>query len=102
MQLLSLIHIWPKALAAGLGALTVALMAMGWALSAQLGEALSLIHIYPEQVLAWDPDIIFIDFNGMDLISEDYASNPDFYNALTAVQEGRVYSQISFLSLIHI
>lgn len=51
-----------------------------------------------EQVLQWDPDIIFVDFNGMDLINEDYGKNPDFYNALTAVQEGKVYSQISFRS----
>lgn len=51
-----------------------------------------------EQVLAWDPDIIFVDFNGMGFIREDYAQNPDYYNALTAVQEGRVYSQISFRS----
>ena len=51
-----------------------------------------------EQVLSWDPDIIFVDFNGMDLINEDYATNPDYYNSLTAVQEGRVYSQISFRS----
>ena len=51
-----------------------------------------------EKVLAWDPDIIFLDFNGMDLINEDYAKNPDYYNALTAVQAGKVYSQISFRS----
>lgn len=51
-----------------------------------------------EQVLAWDPDVIFVDFNGMDLIKEEYATNADFYNSLTAVQEGRVYSQISFRS----
>ena len=51
-----------------------------------------------EQVLSWDPDIIFVDFNGLNLIYEDYAKNPDFYNALTAVQEGKVYSQISFRS----
>lgn len=51
-----------------------------------------------EKVLSWDPDIIFLDFNGMDLIKEDYAKNPDYYNALTAVQEGKVYSQISFRS----
>lgn len=51
-----------------------------------------------EQVLSWDPDIIFIDFNGMGFITEDYAKNPDYYNALTAVQEGKVYSQISFRS----
>ena len=51
-----------------------------------------------EQVLSWDPDIIFVDFNGLNIIKEDYAKNPDFYNALTAVQEGKVYSQISFRS----
>ena len=51
-----------------------------------------------EQVLAWDPDVIFVDFNGMDLIKEDYATNADFYNSLTAVKEGHVYSQISFRS----
>ena len=51
-----------------------------------------------EQVLSWDPDIIFLDFNGMSLISDDYAQNPDYYNSLTAVQEGKVYSQISFRS----
>ena len=51
-----------------------------------------------EQVLSWDPDIIFVDFNGLNLINEDYAENAAFYNALTAVQDGKVYSQISFRS----
>ena len=51
-----------------------------------------------EQVLSWDPDIIFVDFNGISLINKDYAKNPDYYNALTAVQNGKVYSQISFRS----
>lgn len=58
----------------------------------------SAFNIDVEQVLAWDPEIIFLDFNGMSLINEDYANNPDFYEALTAVQEGKVYSQISFRS----
>lgn len=51
-----------------------------------------------EQVLAWDPDVIFVDFNGLDLINADYAEHPDYYNSLTAVQEGKVFSQISFRS----
>lgn len=51
-----------------------------------------------EQVMAWDPDYIFIDFNGLDLINADYADNPAYYDSLTAVKEGRVYSQISFRS----
>ena len=51
-----------------------------------------------EQVLSWDPEIIFVDFNGMNLIKEDYAKNPGYYNALSAVKNGKVYSQISFRS----
>ena len=51
-----------------------------------------------EQVLSWDPTIIFLDFNGLDLIREDYAKNPDYYESLSAFQDGWVYSQISFRS----
>ncbi len=55
-------------------------------------------NIDMEQVLAWDPDVIFLDFNGMALINDDYKKNPDYYNSLSAVQNGRIYSQISFRS----
>lgn len=55
-------------------------------------------NIEKEQVLAWNPDVIFLDYNGMELIDEDYARNPEYYEQLTAVREGRVYSQISFRS----
>lgn len=55
-------------------------------------------NIDTEKVLEWDPDVIFLDFEGMDLINEDYAKKPDFYNNLKAVKEGKVYSQISFRS----
>lgn len=51
-----------------------------------------------EQVLQWDPTIIFIDYNGLELIRQDYAKNPGYYEALSAVQDGWVYSQISFRS----
>ena len=51
-----------------------------------------------EQVLGWDPDILFVDFNGLSLINEDFAKNPQYYQALTAVQSGKVYAQISFRS----
>lgn len=55
-------------------------------------------NIDTEQVLAWDPDVIFLDFNGMDLINEDYQAHPEFYQSLSAVRGGKVYSQISFRS----
>ena len=51
-----------------------------------------------EQVLAWNPDVLFVDFNGLDLIKEHYSSNPEYYSQLKAVEEGKVYSQISFRS----
>ncbi len=51
-----------------------------------------------EQILTWDPDVIFLDYEGMGLICDHYAKNPDYYESLTAVQQGRVYAQISFRS----
>lgn len=53
-------------------------------------------EIDPEQILAWDPDVIFLDYTGMDLVKEDYSKNPDFYNSLTAFRLGKVYAQIPF------
>ncbi len=61
-------------------------------------ELTGAFDIDKEQVLSWDPDVIFLDFNGMSLINEDYKNNPDYYNSLSAVQNGKVYSQISFRS----
>lgn len=51
-----------------------------------------------EQVITWDPDVIFVDYNGLALINEDYAAHRDYYNSLTAVKEGKVYAQVSFRS----
>ena len=50
----------------------------------------------PEQIVAWDPDVIFLDPGSMDLVNDEYASNPGYYDALRAVREGQVYSCISF------
>jgi iron complex transport system substrate-binding protein len=49
-----------------------------------------------EAVLLWDPDVIFLDPGNMDLVNEEYATNPDYFNSLRAVQEGQVYSMPSF------
>ena len=50
----------------------------------------------PEKIVAWDPDYIFLDPGNMDLVNDEYASNPGYYDALRAVQEGKLYSCISF------
>lgn len=44
-----------------------------------------------EQVLGWDPQIIFFDYSGINLVKTDYAESPDFYAQLTAVQNGDLY-----------
>lgn len=49
-----------------------------------------------EAILTWDPDVIFLDPGNMDLVNEEYKTNPKFFNALRAVKEGKVYSMPSF------
>jgi len=49
-----------------------------------------------ESVVIWDPDIIFLDPGNMDLVNDEYATNPGFFNSLRAVQEGRVYTLPAF------
>lgn len=49
-----------------------------------------------EKVTVWDPDIIFLDPGNMDLVNEEYNKKPDFFNALTAVQNQDVYTMPSF------
>ena len=49
-----------------------------------------------EKVAVWNPQYIFLNPENMNLVNQGYASNPDFYNNLTAVQKGNIYSQPSF------
>jgi len=49
-----------------------------------------------EKVTVWDPEIIFINPSNMYLVNEDYEKNSAFYDNLTAVKEGKVYSQVSY------
>lgn len=48
-----------------------------------------------EQIIAWDPDIVFLDPGNMDLVNDEYANNPGFFDALRAIREGRVYTMPS-------
>lgn len=51
-----------------------------------------------EQVLEWDPDVIFIDPGNLPLVNEEYRKNPGYFKALRAVAEGRVYAMIAYNS----
>ncbi len=49
-----------------------------------------------EQIIQWDPDIIFLDPGNMHLVQKEYDSHPRFFETLTAVQQGRIYTMPSF------
>lgn len=49
-----------------------------------------------EQVLAWDPDCIFLDPGNLDLVGEEQAAFPGYFSSLRAVEEGNVYTLPSF------
>ena len=36
------------------------------------------------------------DLGGIALVTEDHAENPDYYEALTAFESGKVYSQLPY------
>lgn len=44
-----------------------------------------------EQILAWDPEIIFFDAGNMGLVNADYAENTAYFEQLQAVQNGSLY-----------
>lgn len=49
------------------------------------------IMVDKEQILKWNPDIIFFDAGSMGLINTDYAENPGYFKQLKAVEDGRLY-----------
>jgi iron complex transport system substrate-binding protein len=49
------------------------------------------LFIDKEKLLAWNPDIIFIDGGGLSLVKQDYAKKPEFYNGLKAFRGKKVY-----------
>ncbi|MFZ6030796.1 MAG: iron ABC transporter substrate-binding protein [Chloroflexota bacterium] len=61
----------------------------------ETGQSGSLV-IDKEKLLAWDPEVIFIDQGGYATVREDYQKSPNFYQALSAVQNGQVYSQLPY------
>ncbi len=52
------------------------------------------VTIDKEKLIQWDPDILVIDAGGLGVVKQDYAKNSQFYNALSAVKNGKVYVQL--------
>jgi len=49
------------------------------------------LFIDKEKLLEWNPDIIFIDGGGLNLVKQDYQKKPGFYNGLNAFRSRKVY-----------
>ncbi|MCL2420358.1 MAG: ABC transporter substrate-binding protein [Defluviitaleaceae bacterium] len=49
-----------------------------------------------EQIVVWDPDVIFLDPGNMSLVNAEYETNPEFFRSLRAVEAGRVYTMPAF------
>lgn len=56
-------------------------------------EAANEGHLFidREKLISWDPDLIFIDGAGFNLVRQDYQKKPGFYKALKAFKSGKVY-----------
>ena len=49
------------------------------------------IMVDVEQLMVWNPDIVFIDLAGNDLVKKDLMDNPSFYRKIKAFRNNRVY-----------
>jgi len=49
-----------------------------------------------EKLLEWEPEVIFLDEGGLELVMQDYAKVPDFYHTLSAFQAGKVYGLLPY------
>jgi iron complex transport system substrate-binding protein len=65
---------------------------------AERAKAVIGSHVFmdKEALLKLNPDIIFIDGVGLMLVAEDYRKKPEFYSALKAFSNRRVYTLLPF------
>ncbi|SEA81915.1 iron complex transport system substrate-binding protein [Eubacterium aggregans] len=63
------------------------------------------VEVDKEQILAWNPDVIFCDYGGVALVKKDVQANPDFYAQLKSYQDNKIYqypSSTSYFSNVEI
>lgn len=54
------------------------------------------VMIDKEKLLEWNPDRIFIDYSGLTMVRDDYSTNPQIYQALSAFKNGEIYAQLPY------
>ncbi len=55
-------------------------------------------HVFMDKeiLLTLNPEVIFVDGGGLRLVAEDYRKNPEYYGALQAFSQRRVYALLPF------
>lgn len=56
-----------------------------------ISDTIGGLLVDKEQILAWDPDMIFFDSGSMELVKTDYAADSSYFNQLKAVKNGELY-----------
>ncbi len=56
-----------------------------------IAEKTTGFQVDKETVLAWNPDIMFLDASNIKLVKEDYEQNPDYFKQLNAIINGETY-----------
>ncbi|HEW92865.1 MAG TPA: iron ABC transporter substrate-binding protein [Thermotogaceae bacterium] len=54
------------------------------------------VFIDKEKLLVWQPDFIFVDEGGLNLVEKDYLENPEFYEFLNAFKEKKIYGVLPY------
>ncbi len=70
-----------------------------------ISEKSTAVILDKEKVVDWDPQYIFFDSGGVNLVKTDHEKNPDFYANLRAVNDGNLYqypSSTSYFSNVEI
>ncbi|MDZ7616725.1 MAG: ABC transporter substrate-binding protein, partial [Patescibacteria group bacterium] len=49
-----------------------------------------------EQILAWNPEVVFVDTGSRSVLADDFEKNREFYRLLKAVEAGRVLSVLPY------
>ncbi|UJX40251.1 iron ABC transporter substrate-binding protein [Desulfovibrio sp. JY] len=50
-----------------------------------------------EQLLAFNPDVLFVDAGGLPLVADEYSQQPEFVGSLRAVKDGKVFVLYPFV-----
>ncbi|NMD43653.1 MAG: ABC transporter substrate-binding protein [Firmicutes bacterium] len=73
--------------------------------TADIPEKGGAVLVDKEKIIDWDPEFVFLDSSGVDIVRTDFRENPDFYAHLSAVRDRKVYqypSSTSYYSNVEI